>query len=526
MRNRALHDVLRAFAERAAERLAAVVESGCEIPFEVAENPGATSVLYRYRPLSAEFVRARFGDLRGLEGFAPAASTLARVEGVSAYLRVLGSSYVPAAAHDRAEEALKELLARLWDEVTTFELDEQRFERIYAELESTVYENTVVNTVLAPILGARLADRRWELGSGIALTRGDLCEAPAEAVWGGRGGDGEPNTLVLLKVESKPQDPPPLTAARLAFRQLVTALRLFKPGAVALGPTGWWRADEGPWQSAPLRFVGRPGGDDYWLEAAEQEEFSELFELLRSRPARGGALPWALARFESGCECAALVEGLSDHLLAVRALLDGAGSDPTGVSLRLAALCADPSDRVGVQARMEQAFNLERLLMRGEVDTVYLEAIGSDSPDAIARDLEEHLRALLRDIVCGHLDPDVTRVADEQLEAEPGEGRPAADESTSVRQRRFRRAVEPELESWEDVAEDSVSASETANPPEPEFVVRRAGAAAEADRPAADRDELETEEAAVPGGVREVTGEPPDDDWGFDDDASDYSAAV
>ena len=88
-----------------------------------------------------------------------------------------------------------------------------------------------MTTVLAPVLGVQLAEERWELGSGLALARGDCCEgAPPEAVWAPDRGDGQPNTLVLLTVEAAPKEPPPLTAARLAFRKLLTTLRLFKPG--------------------------------------------------------------------------------------------------------------------------------------------------------------------------------------------------------------------------------------------------------------------------------------------------------
>ena len=69
MRNRALHDQLYQFAESASHLLSAAVEAGAEIPFEVAESPGARAVLYRYRPLSGEFVRERFTDLKSMPGF-------------------------------------------------------------------------------------------------------------------------------------------------------------------------------------------------------------------------------------------------------------------------------------------------------------------------------------------------------------------------------------------------------------------------------------------------------------------------
>ena len=40
---------------------------------------------------------------------------------------------------------------------------------------------------------------------------------------------------------------------------------------------------------------------------------------------------------------------------------------------------------------------------------------------ALASHVAGHLRAILRDVLCGHLDPQLRRVADEMLEAELGQ---------------------------------------------------------------------------------------------------------
>jgi hypothetical protein len=505
VRNRGFHDQLQQFAESASHLLSAAVEAGAEIPFEVAESPGARSVLYRYRPLSDEFVRERFTELKSMPGFGVAADALARIEGVSGYLRVMGASYVPAAERDRAEAAIERFLGRVWEDSSSFELDLPRFERAYRELESIVYEDTAVNTVLAPVVGVSIAGERWELGSGVTLVRGDLVEAPPEAVWGdGREGD-EAHTLVVLTVQSRPSEPPPLTEARVAFRRLVTALRLLKSGAAALGSTAWWRTDDGPWQTTPLGSAGRVRGARYWLEEPERPELAELFELSRARHAHGGSLPWALARFELGCEQRVALEGLSDHLLALRALLDRGESLPGEMARRLGALCAEPAHRDSVRETVEQAFELERLVMRGDVDAGYLQAIGVSSPDAVVSELEDHLRALLRDMVCGHLALDLNGIADELLSSSA----PKTGE-IKVSQR---------------------STPEPALPPEPEFVVHRRDVEPEADAPHFEEPDPESEdedtaEAVAVGGVREVRGDEPAEDWGLDDDAADYSAAV
>jgi hypothetical protein len=69
---------------------------------------------------------------------------------------------------------------------------------------------------------------------------------------------------------------------------------------------------------------------------------------------------------------------------------------------------------------VEQAFGLERLVMRGDADAALMAAAGIDAPEALVRDLERDLRALLRDAVCGHLPADLRGVADEILDEPTG----------------------------------------------------------------------------------------------------------
>ncbi len=42
-------------------------------------------------------------------------------------------------------------------------------------------------------------------------------------------------------------------------------------------------------------------------------------------------------------------------------------------------------------------------------------AVAHAGGEALARDVADHLRALLRDVICGHLDPDLVALADEIL---------------------------------------------------------------------------------------------------------------
>ena len=92
-------------------------------------------------------------------------------------------------------------------------------------------------------------------------------------------------------------------------------------------------------------------------------------------------------------------EALSDYLLAIRALLDTTSdAGAASMALRLAALCAEEGAREQLQERMEAAMTLERFVMGAAG------ACGPAQPRELATEVETHLRALLRDVVCGYLD--------------------------------------------------------------------------------------------------------------------------
>nr|MDQ3936845.1 hypothetical protein [Actinomycetota bacterium] len=176
MRNRELHDALRDFALESAALLTAAVNAGAELPYDVVEEPGTGSVLYRYQPLTAEFIGARWDSLSSQPSFERAARALGT--GAEAYLRMRG---LPGGAD--SEPALRALLERLYEDATGFEFPEERFERVYGEFERTLYEHTMRATVVVPVHGLVLDADRVDLGGGLVLARGDRVAAPPEAVW-------------------------------------------------------------------------------------------------------------------------------------------------------------------------------------------------------------------------------------------------------------------------------------------------------------------------------------------------------
>ncbi|HEV3002000.1 MAG TPA: hypothetical protein VGW75_14755 [Solirubrobacteraceae bacterium] len=410
MRHRNLHTVLRAFAEDAAAALAAEVAAGEEVPFELAaEGRPRRTQLYCYRPMTGAFIRERLGKLVRLEAYAPAARALAEVDGVDAYLRARGEPRVPRDARDRADAALRAFLDRLFDGSSDFELTAERFGRAYGELEAAVsHDLAPVVTLVVGLPGLLLASPRVELAGGVTLAAAvAVPDAPGDAAWLGAPGD-EPNVLAVLTLD----DAVAADAAPARLRRLVRTLRLYDAGAVGLAPVAWARLGTGAWQLVDLGggSPARPGAP--LVVAAEQEDELRAFVALASRRMpRGGELAWALRRFDLACERPEAGEALTDVLLALRALLEPEGPGGDGVLAdRLAALCAAPEERDALASRVDEAVALERAIVAGL-------APPASGVAAVVDELTEHLRALLGDALCGHLDPDLAGAADALLAA-------------------------------------------------------------------------------------------------------------
>ena len=411
MRNRSLHAALRDFALEAASHLTNAVESGAELGYAIDESPGSRSVLYSYRALTAEFIGARWHELAKLPALGPAARELGA--GAATWLRSHGMGGA------EAEPALRAMLERLYENASSFDFPEERFERVYGELERTLYDGTARMAVVAPLRGVVMASRRVELAPGIALVRGEAADAPREAVWTHphlrEGDEGDPSVLITFERDTEGGAELPLAHIRARIADLVRGMRLFRHGAIEPGGSAWARSDEGPWQHFDLEPLG-PGRGEPWMLAEDEE--GELREFLDAigKARVPGRIAWALERFEYGCERTTDAEALSDFLMALRALLNA--SDDAGrasLSLRLAALCAEEPGRRAVQRRTELAFSLEHFLMGGGSAESYMEEVGSDPPQLVTSEIEGCVRALLRDVLCGYLDADLARTADDIL---------------------------------------------------------------------------------------------------------------
>src|SRR5919202_822707 len=221
MRNRALHDALRDFALEAAALLTEELKAGAEVEFDVVdEGSGRGPALYRYEPRTGAFIGERWPRLRGLPACGPACRELGA--GASAWLRVNGLS------GEQAEPALRAMLERLYEDATSFGFPEERFDRVYAEVELTLYRDAVRARVIAPLHGAWMDAERIELGDGLSLRRGDSIEGPHERT----------SLLCVLERDVPADDPIPADEAAERFAAVVTAMRLWAPGGVVLGAPG------------------------------------------------------------------------------------------------------------------------------------------------------------------------------------------------------------------------------------------------------------------------------------------------
>jgi hypothetical protein len=443
VRDGVLHQALEAFTTDAAYQLALDASQGEEIPFELVETEGRRGrpALYCYQPLTGQFIERRLGALSGLSTYAPAIRALAGNDRLAAYLNLHGISTVPEDSRRRADDALRLFLGRVFDGRDDFEFDADRFASAYEQLERTLLEGRCTTTVIAPVLGIAIDPTTPEirLHDGLSLTSGDrVPEAPPEAVWGDTE---EPQVLAVLTSTAERLSPDAVAAATRRFRELLTALRLFERGSFALGPMAWTRIDSGPWQ--PVALGAMPPPTSLTLVPARQEdELRGFCGLIPRRLPEDGELAWALARFEMGCEQMDRFQALTDYLLALRALLEPEGPSSGRMAQRLAMICAAPEDRAGLAERAARAISMERAVTAGL-------APGRAEAHALVDEMADHLRALLRDTLCGHLDADLVRVADTLLARELHED------------------DEPAREALESRAERSEQPRDSEQPPEP-----------------------------------------------------------
>jgi hypothetical protein len=404
------------FVEAAAEALQADIAAGGEVPFELEPRTrrGAATgtALYCYRALTGAFVAERVPQLEGLSSHAAAAKALAGFDGLDRYLAGAGVELGRGAGPARARAAIQALLEDVFREQSDFELRPERLQAALERLESSASASTGEVTLVATLHGLTISSAELPLTKGLTIAQCDALEGlPEGATASGEEGAADHLIVALAVGEEDAHD---ATAhGREVLSDLLRALRLFGDGRVTLGALAWVRMGSGAWNAVALGAGGRPHG--MLVVTAEQEDELRAFcNLVSRRAPHGDELAWALRRFELGCERESPYEALTDHLLALRALLEPEGVTSGLLPGRLAALCATPGRRNELTERTVQALALERGVIAGT-------AVARAGRQALAQEVADNLRALLRDVICGHLSQDLATVADEILLAPEGE---------------------------------------------------------------------------------------------------------
>jgi hypothetical protein len=414
VRSHQLETALTNFVEQAADHLQAQIAAGAEVPFELASQGarGGHTPLYCYRPLTGAFIKERSAELRMLPGHGPAVASLIDCDGLDRYLLARDSGVGRTDRRGRAGIALGALLEEVFAEQTDFELRPERLEEALRALEDSGSGNAAELTLLATLHGLTMTSAELALAPGLLIAQPDALSGAPQVALDPEEDHGGEHLLVVFRADG---DGPASTFAEEGvvaegcevLRELLRALRLFGDGRVSLGALAWTRVGSGSWRPLALGVGGRPHG--MLVVGADQEDELRAFcNLVSRRRPRDNELAWAMERFELGCERASEYSALSDYLLALRALLEPEGPSSGLLGGRLAALCATADQRIELTERVLQALALERGVIAGS-------AVEHAGGRVLVRELADHLRALLRDVICGHLDPDLVVLADELL---------------------------------------------------------------------------------------------------------------
>jgi hypothetical protein len=370
-----LQGALRSFCLAAFARIAPEGELG-EIPFVVEDRGG----LYEYRPLVRDHLEARVDPLARLPDARIALDELRREPAAAIFARGAADG----TSTDRAlfQAVLLPLLVSTAEACGGFDWDDAAFDRVYGELEHSLFGAGRSYSAAAPLLGL-------SVGGTIELARGIRVERVEGA---------HPDENASLAFERDlPAGELILPDAPGELADAVTAIRLATGAAVAAGPLVAERLDRHPLQPRPLLGIAatRPCG-----------------EATRLDPWRGKLAADVLARLPGSEQDAELGEGLerwelslfepqplrSERLREALAAFLGGPDGLWAAAVRAATLIGDPGEpanrtRVegllalarGAEADPETADTVRRIF----VETVLAE----DRPRLLAR-LDEALLGL------------------------------------------------------------------------------------------------------------------------------------
>ena len=395
-----LQHALRGFCLGAFALLDRDVREGSEIAFAFEEHASyGKPALYELRPLVRDYVEQREERLLGLEDANIAVEELRREPAARIFARAHAGSRADE-GQALARSVLFPLVAALADACGGFDWQDDAFERVYSELEHTLFGESRLYTALAPLIGLELGQPA-ELGDGIRVRRAETGELanhwPEARNLLPRDFGRETDRLCVLELERKlavADTDVPDGAAELA--DAVTALRLATAGAIAAGPVMFETLDLRPYGIRPVLPIAstQPLGEPIRLDQIR----AGLAQRLRGQLASAdgdASLGDALDRWELS-----LFQGdpfRVEQLRAALAALLGRGDGAWAAAMRATALLADePTERAAMAGAL-------RALARGEgcspaaVDGVrraLVEVLLSDDRAALVPALDETLIGL------------------------------------------------------------------------------------------------------------------------------------
>jgi hypothetical protein len=354
---------LRAFCLASFAVLGPEVERGTEIPFALDRN---ASGFTEYRPLIGDHVQARAYSLAQLPDTRIALDELERDPAAAIFART------QAADDDRVlfRSLLLPLLQRTAEAAGGFDWDDSAFERIYAELERSLYGASRSYGAVAPVVGL-------SLGALVELGRGMVARAGTAEELAGRWPEARdllPSSftcLLELDRDLPAGDEPPDGPAELG--RAVTALRLATGAAVAAGPVALERLDWHPFgiRTLPPNAATQPDGEPTRLDPWRGKLAADLLAKLADGgdPELGEALErWELALFED--------EPLrSERLREALGALLGGSDGLWAAAMRTAVLLGEPGPErepvvVGLRALARGEPGDPDVLRRAFVETI------------------------------------------------------------------------------------------------------------------------------------------------------------
>ena len=303
MRTLQLHLALRAFALGAfAFLLRELEEAGEALPFAFDEHEQKGGpALYEYRPLVRGFVEERAGRLRERDDALIALDELRREPAAAIFARAHAG---PKPSEDEAlfRTVLLGLLVSTAEACGGFDWDDGAFERVYAELELSLFGEHRAYRAVAPLVGLS-AGTQLELVPGLrvrAFAEGELSRHWPEA----RGllprdFGREPDRYCVLELRAglPAGEDPPDAAAEIA--DAVSAIRLATAAPLAAGPVIFETLDGRPFGIRPVLPIAatQPPGEPDRLDAFRGALAGEVL-LQLGRADKDAALAEALDRWE------------------------------------------------------------------------------------------------------------------------------------------------------------------------------------------------------------------------------------